>query len=63
MLITAAEAMRLGALLLQPVMPNRTLIVLETLNAEYTSLAWGQLKPGSELKEHPSLFPRIEVNT
>ena len=62
-LITAAEAMRLGALLLQPVMPNRTLIVLETLNAEYTSLAWGQLKPGSELKEHPSLFPRIEVNT
>ena len=62
-LITAAEAMRLGALLLQPVMPNRTLIVLETLNAEHTSLAWGQLKPGSELKEHPSLFPRIEVNT
>ena len=61
-LITAAEAMRLGALLLQPVMPNRTLIVLETLNAEHTSLAWGQLKPGSELKEHPSLFPRIEVN-
>ena len=62
-LITAAEAMRLGALLLQPVMPNRTLIVLETLNAEHTSLAWGQLKPGSELKEHPSLFPRIKVNT
>ena len=62
-LITAAEAMRLGALLLQPVMPSRTLIVLETLNAEHTSLAWGQLKPGSELKEHPSLFPRIEVNT
>jgi methionyl-tRNA synthetase len=55
--------MRLGALLLQPVMPNRTLIVLETLNAEHTSLAWGQLKPGSELKEHPPLFPRIEVNT
>ena len=62
-LITAAEGMRLGALLLQPVMPSRTLIVLETLNAEHTSLAWGQLKPGSELKEHPSLFPRIEVNT
>jgi methionyl-tRNA synthetase len=62
-LITAAEAMRLGALLLQPVMPNRTLIVLETLNAEHTSLVWGQLKPGSKLKEHPSLFPRIKVNT
>ena len=61
-LITAAEALRLGALLLQPVMPNRTLIVLETLGAENTKLVWGQLKPGNKLREHSALFPRIEVN-
>ena len=61
-LITAAEALRLGALLLQPVMPNRTLIVLETLGAENTKLVWGQLKPGNKLREHSALFPRIKVN-
>ena len=61
-LITAAEALRLGALLLQPVMPNRTLIVLETLGAENTKLVWGQLKSGNKLREHSALFPRIKVN-
>ena len=61
-LITAAEALRLGALLLQPVMPNRTLIVLETLGAENTKLVWGQLKSRNKLREHSALFPRIKVN-
>ena len=61
-LITAAEALRLGALLLQPVMPNRTLIVLDTLGAENTKLVWGQHKPGNKLREHSALFPRIKVN-
>lgn len=60
-LITAAEALRVGALLLNPVMPNRTLTVLETLGAVGTELKWGGLIPGNELKKHPPLFPRIEV--
>ncbi len=60
-LITAAEALRVGALLLNPVMPNRTLTVLETLDAVGTELKWGGLIPGNVLKKHPPLFPRIEV--
>ena len=37
-LFTAAEALRISAVLLAPVMPNRTQIVLETFNAAGSSL-------------------------
>ncbi len=60
-LYTAAEALRIGALLLQPVMPNRTKTVLEILGAENTGSTWGALKPGTVLRKHTPLFPRIEV--
>jgi hypothetical protein len=42
-------------------MPEKTAQVLYILGAEKTMPAWGQLKPGTLLKTHPPLFPRIEV--
>ncbi len=61
-LYTAAESLRISALLLAPIMPNRTMIVLETFGAEKTSLEWGHLKPGAKIKSHKPLFPRIDIN-
>jgi len=60
-LYTAAEALRISALLLHPVMPSRTQVVLDTLNTRDTSLKWGRLIAGTELVKHESLFPRIDV--
>jgi len=60
-LFTAAEALRISAILLAPVMPNRTQIVLETFNAAGSSLEWGGLTPGKSLNKHDVLFPRIDV--
>lgn len=60
-LYTAAEALRIGTLLLTPVMPHRIEFVLETLNAKGTDLQWGGLKPGITINPHPPLFPRIDV--
>ena len=60
-LFTAAEALRISAVLLAPVMPNRTQIVLETFNAAGSSLEWGGLTPGKNLNKHDVLFPRIDV--
>ena len=61
-LYTAAESLRISALLLAPIMPNRTMIVLETFGAEKTSLEWGHLKSGTKIKSHKPLFPRIDIN-
>mgnify|MGYP002725442549 FL=1 len=60
-LYTAAEALRIGTLLLEPVMPHRTEIVLETLSVSKRELNWGGLNAGIKLKQHPPLFPRIDV--
>jgi len=60
-LFTAAEALRISAVLLAPVMPNRTQIVLETFNAAGSRLEWGGLTPGKSLNKHDVLFPRIDV--
>ena len=59
-LYTAGEAIRISAVLLSPVMPNRTAILLNALNAQGTRLAWGGLIPGNELKDHEPLFPRVK---
>ena len=59
-LYTAGEALRLGAVLLSPVMPNRTAILLDALNAPGVDLSWGGLKPGEILKDHEPLFPRVK---
>ena len=60
-LYTAAESLRISALLLQPVMPNRTEIILDTLDASGTELKWGILKSETVIKKHSPLFPRIKV--
>src|SRR5262249_26124688 len=60
-LYIAAESLRIATLMLEPVMPEKTAQVLHILGAEATKPSWGQLKPGTALKTHPPLFPRIEV--
>ena len=61
-LYTAAEALRISALLLHPVMPNRTKIILDVLGTDGTELSWGILRSGTSLKKHSPLFPRIKVD-
>jgi methionyl-tRNA synthetase len=60
-LYVATEALRLSAVLLRAVMPQKAERVLEILGAQGTGLAWGGLKAGTKLETHPPLFPRIEV--
>ena len=60
-LFTAAEALRVSAVLLSPIMPNRTQTVLETLGATESGLGWGGLTSGIEIKLHDPLFPRINI--
>ena len=48
-LFTAAEALRVSSILLNPVMPNRTQIILKTFGAEGSSLDWGGLIGGKIL--------------
>ena len=59
-LYTAGEALRIGAVLLSPVMPNRTLILLDALSSEKYSYHWGGLSIGAKLKTHSPLFPRLK---
>ncbi len=60
-LYTAAEGLRIATVMLSAIMPNKTKTVLEILGAMDTKPLWGQLKPGTVLKTHEALFPRIEV--
>ena len=60
-LYTAAESLRISAMLLSPVMPNRTRDLFNTLNNDSVSPKWGGLQPGRELRHHEPLFPRIEL--
>ena len=62
-LYTASEALRLCALLLGPVLPERTAELWRRLGwmppaALHEALAWGKLQPGSEVVAGPPLFPR-----
>ena len=60
-LFTAAEALRITSLLLSPIMPNKTSIILKTFRAEKTGLRWGELIPNKTIEEHDVLFPRIDI--
>jgi methionyl-tRNA synthetase len=60
-LYTAAEGLRVATVLLAPVMPEKTSKVMEILGAEGTPPSWGGLVPGTIIKTHPPLFPRIET--
>ncbi len=62
-LYTAAEALRLASLLLQPVMPERMAEVWRRLGWQSPEplregLSWGLLPPGSVIIAGPPLFPR-----
>ena len=59
-LYVAGESLRLGAILLSPIMPNRSATLLDALNAEGKNISWGVLEPGKKLKGHDPLFPRIK---
>ena len=59
-LYTAAESLRISAVLLSPIMPNRTKILLDIFGAIETDENWGGLIPGTIIKEHKPLFPRIK---
>ena len=61
-LYTGAEALRICAVLLSPIMPQRIQILLSVLNTESVDRNWGGLKSGTRLGEHKPLFPRINSN-
>jgi len=58
-LYTGAEALRICAVLLSPVMPQRIKTLLSVLNTDSVDRNWGGLKSGTKLGEHKPLFPRI----
>jgi methionyl-tRNA synthetase len=67
-LYTAAEALRIAAALLAPVLPESTpkiwtqLGMPEPIEAvRYDNLIWGQLQAGQKIGEVSAIFPRIEA--
>ncbi len=60
-LYTATEALRIAAVHLLPVMPEKSKKVLEVLNAEQSVSKWGGLSSGTKLQKHEALFPRLEL--
>ena len=58
-LYTGAEALRICAVLLSPIMPQRIQILLSILNTKSVDRNWGGLKSGTRLGDHKPLFPRI----
>lgn len=64
-LYTAAEALRICALLLWPVMPERMATLWQQLGWQATErpgegLRWGALQPGAAVSRGEPLFPRLE---
>jgi methionyl-tRNA synthetase len=64
-LYCAAEAVRIAALLLSPVLPERSAEILRRLGCDPAGpqaggLAWGGLLPGSPVSGGDPLFPRVE---
>ena len=68
-LYTAAESLRLAGVLLHPIMPEKTELLMAQLGIEtdmtgedYESLVeWGGIEPGSAVPGGESLFPRAEL--
>ncbi len=60
-LYTATEALRLSAVLLSPVMPQKCHDVLDVLGAIGTGFQWGELKSGTKLRSHGPLFKRMDA--
>ena len=68
-LYTAAEGLRVLAVLLAPVIPKATTKLWEALASDLgpiakqdlkSAMTWGLLKPGQKLGELEALFPRVE---
>ena len=54
------ETIRIGAVLLAPLMPDTTDKILKLLSTEEKSLDFGALKPGTVLGDSEVLFARID---
>jgi len=59
-LYTGAEALRISAVLLSPIMPERTKKLFQVLNTDSRARKWGGLKSGIKLGTLSTLFPRID---
>ena len=60
-LYISAEILRISSVLLYPIMPIKTMIILEALaQADNKSIEFGELVPNTNIKNPGSLFPRIE---
>ena len=64
-LYTALEGLRLAAMLLEPIMPQKMAELLNALPVDenQSPYEWGRIKIGATLGEIPILFPRIDKNT
>ena len=62
-LYTAAESLRITALILSPIMPNRTQTVFDIFHIDSDKIEWGGLIAGTKIEAHKPLFPRIETNS
>ncbi len=67
-LYNAAEALRLSAVHLYPVMPEKIATLLEVLGtstaarfSEENWFSWGHIQPGTAIGSTAGIFPRIEV--
>ncbi len=60
-LYSAAEALRIAAVILEPIMPNRMVDLLNALGTNNTNIFWGELQVGSEITKGEPLFPRIQI--
>lgn len=56
----ALEALRLSAVMLKPVMPNKCDEILCRLDAADSGLNWGELKSGFKIAKGKALFPRLD---
>ena len=62
-LYTAAESLRITALILSPIMPNRAQTVFDIFHIDSNGIEWGGLIAGTKIEVHKPLFPRIETNS
>ena len=55
----AAESLRVAAIMLSPVMPEKSQEIMIALGATEFKLDWAGLKPGDKISKGDPIFPRI----
>ena len=60
-LYVSLECIRICSQLLNPIMPNKTRLVLDSINCNKANFNFGQIQIGEEINSFSTLFPRIEV--